>query len=282
MTMAHVVTAGALRGELADAQELSECLRSELARARVEASEARAAGCAVLGAVQAAMVPLMEELAAARRSVGGGASTRSGGITEAWRGPSCTALEAEILHLQLDITHFQEQVEKLQVEGRHRDHELGRLRVELSEASESQSYEMQRVRHFEVCRQLGTQSGGWAARAAAGVGRRTLEARAEQKLRESAEQRGGRLTRDLTKLAGDTMSQQAAIEQLTRQLGRVRHALQEKDKRLACAISQTQELQSKVRGPAKAAGDDEPLGAGRGRGLRKESSSTGKLPQLSF
>ncbi|CAE8632088.1 unnamed protein product [Polarella glacialis] len=266
-------------------------LQRELSRSQRELGEARRAGGALLAAVEAAMAPLMAELATARRSchehlpdeptIG---SDEVGRLGSSFSGP-----EAEIRHLGLDIVHFQSRAERLQLEDQSRCHELARLRKELQEAAEELSYEQQRVRHHEVCRQLGLQDGGWVGLGPLGVGKRTLEARAEKKMRESAEQRSGRLVRDVTKLAGDTAEQQATIEQLSRQLDRVRQLAREKERRLTGSASQTAELHAKLRGtaPAGPAGLKESFGIASlsklSTGSKKmSSSSTGKLPQLSF
>merc|ERR1719409_2560127 len=151
--------------------------------------------------------------------------------------PVAADVEAEVEHLQLDIAHFQHKAERLQVEERQRSHEISRLCGELSEAYEHLAYEQQCVRHHEVCQQFGIDpsGGGWAGMGPCGIGRRTLEVRAEQKLREHAEQRGGRLARDVTKLASDTSQQQASIAQLGRRLKCVRKSLEDRDKRIANA-----------------------------------------------
>merc|ERR1712217_57413 len=161
---------------------------------------------------------------------------------------SIKALEAEIRHLQFDIGHYHDQVERLQIEERQRSHELARLRCELGEASEELTYEQQRVKHYEVCKLLGLDGGGWAGLGPAGIGRRTMEVRAEKELREVAQQRTGRLTRDVSRLASDTSSQQASIEQLSRRLQKLRSSVQDKDRQLQRAASTTSDLHFKLRG----------------------------------
>jgi len=185
------------------------------------------------------------------------------------------------------------------VEERQRSHEISRLCGELSEAYEHLAYEQQCVRHHEVCRQFGIEAsgGGWAGMGPCGIGRRTLEVRAEQKLRECAEQRGGRLSRDVTKLASDTSAQQASIAQLGARLMRAKKAHAQRDKLRANADKQTQMLHSKLK---LTSGEDvasqevdeygAPMGSSDGgtavlsRSNKKKgaSASTGKLPQLSF
>jgi len=273
-----------------------------------EVAEVTRAGSAVLASLEAAMVPLMAELALTRQAckeycaengepfiLTAEASKESSSSTPA-------GLEAEIKHLQLDIAHYQHKAERLQVEERQRTHEISRLCGELSEGYEHLAYEQQCVRHHEVCQQFGIDpsDGGWAGMGPCGIGRRTLEVRAEQKLRECAEQRGGRLARDVTKLASDTSQQQACIAQLGARLMRAKKAHTERDRRLVHNNKQTKLLHSKLKvtscgleepaqSPKQEEADDfgataDSDGGSRMRRSKKSSmaSSTGKLPQLSF
>merc|ERR1712139_276019 len=128
----------------------------------------------------------------------------------------------------------------MQVEERQRSHEISRICGELSEAYEHLAYEQQ----YGVDPSGGA---GWAGMGPCGIGRRTLEVRAEQKLRECAEQRGGRLTRDVTKLASDTSQQQACIAQLGARLMRVKKAHAERDRRLVHNHKQTKLLHAKLK-----------------------------------
>jgi DNA repair exonuclease SbcCD ATPase subunit len=268
----------------------------------------------VLAVLEAAMVPLMAELAMTRQACKeycaeqGEAfmlqptadSSAEAGETAA---QSISAVEAEIKHLQVDLTHFQRKAERLQVEERQRSHEISRLCGELSEAYEHLAYEQKCVRHHEVSRQFGIDpaGGGWAGMGPCGVGRRTMEVRQEQKLREHAEQRGGRLARDVTKLGSDTSQQQACIAQLGARLMRVKKAHAERDRRLTHNIKQTSFLHAKLKvtsgesqpspdgtepsqgKDAGATGNDAEGGASLRRTKKKPvASSTGKLPQLSF
>jgi len=229
------------------------------------------------------MAPTMAELAAARKIYGDEEDLAGLGCLEdeGLSGQSpCATLEAEVKHLELDIQHYQEQVEHLQIEERRRTHELGRLRSELSEVSERLAYEQQSVRHHQVCQQLGLETGGGGV-GTAGIGRRTMEVRAEKKMREQSEQRTGRLARHVTRLAGDTAAQQSAIDQLSRRLQRVRGSLGDADRKLATASLASSDLQGRLLGePAAAAADAaEPADTSCSQGAEtadaKEGTGTG-------
>lgn len=301
MTIAFVATAASVREELAEVEEHGEALQKELQRSQRELMDVRRAGAAVLSAVESAMAPVMAELAALRRGAlaavdqaadeGGtltvGAAQDAASAEGPPAGTSVPALEAEIRHLQFDIGHYHDQVERFQVEERQRSHELARLRDEITEASEELSYEQQRVRHYEICKQLGLDGGGWAGLGPAGIGRRTMEVRAEKQLREVAQQRTGRLSRDVSRLASDTAAQQSNIEQLSRRLQRVRSCVQAKDMQLQNASVTTSDLHFKLRGGEAADPDHSAVDHGKvriagGKKSHKGSRSTGKLPQLSF
>eukprot|EP00931_Biecheleriopsis_adriatica_P088028 TRINITY_DN62425_c0_g1_i1.p1 TRINITY_DN62425_c0_g1~~TRINITY_DN62425_c0_g1_i1.p1 ORF type:complete len:296 (-),score=83.35 TRINITY_DN62425_c0_g1_i1:90-875(-) len=261
-------------------------MQEELARTQQELKEARRAGAALLAAAEAAMAPLMAELAA-ERLTSESQLPASPSHGQAGHGSAVDAVEAEIRHLKLDIEHYQSRAERLQAEERQRFHTLTTLRNELQEASEDLAYEKQRVRHHEICRQLGLPDGGWVGLGPLGVGKRTLEARAEQKLRESAEDRSARLAREVSRLAGDTAEQQTTIETLSRRLDKVRAITRTKERRLLSAAAHTSELHARLRGttagPKALTTAESSSCVSRGsRGKKSISSSTGKLPQLSF
>eukprot|EP00930_Biecheleria_cincta_P068825 TRINITY_DN56651_c0_g1_i1.p1 TRINITY_DN56651_c0_g1~~TRINITY_DN56651_c0_g1_i1.p1 ORF type:complete len:278 (-),score=65.13 TRINITY_DN56651_c0_g1_i1:97-930(-) len=267
----------AMRAELREIEIESKRMQDELQRTQKQLDDSRRAGSAVLAAVEGAMAPLMAELAMERQRVDHivPSSPRSDGT--AAKGD---ALEVEIQHLKLDIEHYQGLTEQLQIEERKRLHMLEGLRSSLEEASEDLAYEKQRVRHHEVCRQLGLPDGGWVGLGPLGVGKRTLEARAEKKLRESAEERSARLAREVTRLAGDSTEAQITIEQLSRRLDKIRAMARTKDRRLASAAAQTSELHARLRGsPSEGAKD---TSTSKVRSRKMDSASTGKLPQLSF
>jgi len=305
MPIAHVATAVTLRADLVNAQSEADSLRVEVQKTQHEIADVTRAGSAVLAALEASMVPIMAELAFTRQACKEfcaeqgepfilGPSQPSGSQGEQ-RGSAenVNTLEDDVKHLQVDIAHFQHKGEKLQVEERQRSHEISRLCGELSEAYEHLSYEQQCVKHHETCRQFGVENNGaaWAGMGPCGVGRRTIEVRAEQQLREHAEQRGGRLSRDVTKLASDTSQQQVSIAQLGARLMRVKKAHAERERRLLHNHKSTKLLHAKLRltsgdGDSQPgsreleATDPEPVpNRPKNKAL---SASTGKLPQLSF
>jgi len=327
MALAHTSSIAAVRGELAEAEGDEQALQEDLQKAQRETAEAHGAGSALLSAVEAAMAPLMRELAVTRRALGSvdiatafsfngdpdGSGSGGGGFgissghgldgndaggdpsaaatansvmtslgapvaalaaaaaAAALLGSSSAGLGEEIRHLELDIGHLRERAERLQAEDRRRGHEVKRLREELQDAADDLSYERQRA-----CRYAGRDHPAFEER----HGRR-LEIHAETSLRESAEQRAGKLARDVTKLSMDTCMQQTTIEQLGRRLDHVRRTAGDKDCRLAEAVRATSALHKKIRGESPC--DD---GSGEGQKLghrkRKGSASTGKLPHLSF
>merc|ERR1712039_1133393 len=75
-----------------------------------------------------------------------------------------------------------------------------------------------------------------------------MEVCAEQNLRELAEVRTGRLSRDVTKLASNTTLQQLTIEQLSRRLEQARSSLKIKEKLVKRATSRTAEMHSRMKG----------------------------------
>lgn len=318
MPIAHVATAGTVRAELADAQAQASSLKQELAAVQAETEQVQRAGDTVLRALEAAIAPLMAELAILRRQCAHqgltgpwpkAAATASSAAPEAQtssdRGVSAmdedatAALEAEIKHLQLDISHNQQKVERMQADERQREQEIQRLQTEVAEAQESLGYEQQRLRHFEVCQKLGPSAGGWAGLGPNGIGRRTMEVRAEKRLRECAELRAGRLAGQVTRLSSDTSTQQVTIGQLSKRLQLVRSLTQKKEQQQADASMKIADLKLKLKKPLGPASGNDLLGAMKeevsvqeavadaqgklGGGRRpKKNSSTGKLPQLSF
>jgi len=228
------------------------------------------------------MAPLMAELASARLESAEKLIQSPRGEAGSKPGSALQAVEAEIRHLKLDIEHYRGRAERLQVEERKRFHTLSQLRSDLQEASEDLAYEKQRVRHHEVCRQLGLKDGGWVGLGPLGVGKRTLEARAEKKLRESAEDRATRLSREVSRLSGDTAEQQTVIEQLSRRLDKCRAIAREKERRLNNAANQTKELHARLRGSPSATLGQVQGSQASSRMRKAQSASTGKLPQLSF
>lgn len=273
MTIAHVATAATLRAELAQAESQVVALRDELAEMEELQGQAHQAGVAVLGALEVAMTPLMVELAEARNACGcpdpgpSSASRRLASLKVkpdvaniAFAGLGAGVEDArkasadEIRRRQSDIDGYRQQVEQMQAEDRERSSDISRLVGELSDAMEHLTYEQQRARHLEVCEDLGPAGQeGWAGMGPMGLGRRTLQARAEARLRETAEQRGCRLGRDVSRLASDVATQQATIKQLTKRLVRLQKKSSQKEKKLKTVGARAFELQSKM----KSADEDE-------------------------
>merc|ERR1712146_374448 len=139
-------------------------------------------------------------------------------------GNAIEELEMQVKHLELDIGLFQERAERLQVEQRQRGHERERLQTELREVKDSLLYEQQRMRHHEVSKRDGyvVRDDVWGGLGPSGIGRRTMEVNAEKKLRDTAEKRSLRLSKDVTKLASDAAQKQASVAQLSRKLSRLR------------------------------------------------------------
>lgn len=274
------LNAEALRQQLAEAEDEYQEIHQKLAQSQVELQEARRCGGQLLSAAEAALAPLMLELARAREATDlllppvlaqdevKETSTTAPSLS------SREAIEAEIKHLKLDIDHFKNVAARLQTEDTQRYYVLNSLRNELTEATEELGYQRDRARHHEVCRQLGLPGSAWVGLGPAGMGKRTLQVRAEKRLRESAEERSARLLREVSGLAGDTAEHQATIESLSRRLDKVRSLIRDKESRLSSAAQQTTQLQARLKG----------IGCSQDKMFksRKHVASTGKLPQLSF
>jgi len=272
----------ALREALAAAEAEYAEIQAELSASQEELQEARRSGSVLLTAAEAALAPLFAQLAAAREETDQILSPVLGKDEEASGTgglSSKEAVEAEIEHLQTDIDHFKAATYRLQAEDRQRFHHLEKLRNELREASEELTYERQRAQHHEICRQLGLPGTAWVGLGPPGIGKRTLQVRAEKRLRESAEERSARLTREVARLAGDTAEHQTAIESLSRRLDKIRGMAKAKDQNLRTFEAQTAELHARLRYSGEDIKDAHPL-----RGMKKSrpNLSTGKLPSLSF
>merc|ERR1719198_758789 len=91
-----------------------------------------------------------------------------------------------------------------------------------------------------------------------------MEVRAEKRLRETAEQRAGRLSQNVSKLVGSTSAQQSTIGQLSKRLQRVRDAIQQKEQQCADAALKNNDLKLKLKKPLKGlSSGDEALSAPR-------------------
>mmetsp|Transcript_89647 Transcript_89647/g.109728 ORF Transcript_89647/g.109728 Transcript_89647/m.109728 type:complete len:278 (+) Transcript_89647:3-836(+) len=269
-----------LQQQLAQAEEEYQEIHQQLAHSQFDLQEARRCGGLLLSAAEAALAPLMLELARAREATDlllppvlakdevKETSTSAPSLS------SREAIEAEIQHLKADIDHFKTVAARLQTEDTQRYYILNSLRNELTEATEELGYQCDRARHHEVCRQLGLPGSAWVGLGPPGIGKRTLQVRAEKRLRESAEERSARLMREVAGLAGDTAEHQATIESLSRRLDKVRSLIKEKETRLSSAAQQTTQLQARLKG----------IGCSQDKMFksRKHVASTGKLPQLSF
>lgn len=268
-----------LREQLADVEAQYHEVHQKLTTSQLQLQEARRCGGLLLSAAEAALAPLMLELARAREATDlllppNLAKDEVQEPPEVEHMSSREAIETEIRHLKLDIDHFKNLAARLQTEDAQRFYILQALRNELQEATEELGYQRDRARHHEVCRQLGLPGSAWVGLGPAGIGKRTLQVRAEKRLRESAEERSARLVREVAALAGDTAEQQATIESLSRRLEKVRTLISQKEARLASAAQQSTQLQARLKGTGCA---QDKMFKGR-----KHVSSTGKLPQLSY
>eukprot|EP00928_Gymnodinium_smaydae_P037946 TRINITY_DN26277_c0_g1_i2.p1 TRINITY_DN26277_c0_g1~~TRINITY_DN26277_c0_g1_i2.p1 ORF type:complete len:350 (+),score=97.17 TRINITY_DN26277_c0_g1_i2:104-1051(+) len=247
MAARTVATAGAARAEYAEAEAEVQRLEEELEAARRDAASARRAGATVLGALEAAMAPLMAELAVERRRALAAALPSEAPRMDC--SGDAAALAAEVQRLQGELAAQREEVERLQAAERKRGNELRRLRVDATDAMDSLGYEQQRVRHYEVGLQLGFEptGDGWAGLGPSGMGRRTMEVRAEKRLRETAEQRASRIAQQVVKLSSEASSQQGLIAHLSKRFLRLRRLSQSRDKQLAGSSSDAGALEEKLR-----------------------------------
>lgn len=295
MTLAHVATVSNVRQELSEAEALEQELKEQVAAMEEEAAQAHSAGAAVLAALQNAMAPLMAELAVAQRDGLGDEENAEVG--------TCEEMESEIRHTRLDISHYNQKIQRLQVDDDRRAIELARLTREASDAVAALRYEQVRARHHDAGQRLGVDTLGesWAGLAPTGVGRRTMEVRAERRLREMAEVRAGRLSRDVMKLSSEAAVHQAHIADLSKRLTRTRSLVIDREQQLVEAakarakleVKAKAKLQSAMQADRSVSAEDDPtqavitepeLSVASLSAQRKPATcrSTGKLPQLSF
>mmetsp|Transcript_26648 Transcript_26648/g.50070 ORF Transcript_26648/g.50070 Transcript_26648/m.50070 type:complete len:278 (-) Transcript_26648:111-944(-) len=267
-----------LQEALAAAEAEYAEIQEQLNASQQELQEARRAGSALLAATEAALAPLFAELAAAREKSEQLLPPVLGKDEESESPSTRDAIQAEVRHLQIEIDSSKEEAYRLQAEDRQRFHHLEKLRNELQEASEELVYERQRAQHHEICRQLGLPGTAWVGLGPAGIGKRTLQVRAEKRLRESAEERSARLTREVARLAGQTSEHQTTIDGLSRRLDRTRGLAKSKDHRLKTFAAQTSELHARLRFSSEDFKDAHPMRMQK----TKPNLSTGKLPSLSF
>merc|ERR1719375_2096864 len=86
----------------------------------------------------------------------------------------------------------------------------------------------------------------WAGLGHTGIGKRTMEVRAEAKLREVAEVRAARMQRDVMRLETDRADHQSTISNLGRRLGQLRSQVVQRDMHLADLSKSTASLQSQL------------------------------------
>jgi len=206
-------------------------------------------------------------------------------------------LEAEIQIMEHDVCHCREQLAHLHNSERLRMQELDRLSHELTQAAERLAYEQQTVRTHENCLNAicTTRSSPNL------IGPRTIELRAEQRLKELAVRRTGKLSNEVMRQAVDASIRQTTVDALSMKLLRVRSTLLDKDRELLAAQKATAGLQSRLvlgagggfaGGPAdRCSGKALPTSGstrsktGKNTGVaapRKAAQSTGRLPKLSF
>jgi len=204
-------------------------------------------------------------------------------------------LEAEIQVMEREVCHFREQLEHLQNSERLRMQELDQLSYELTQAAERLNYEQQTVRTHEHCL-----NSICSSRSSPNlIGPRTIELRAEQRLKELAARRAGRLSDEVMRLAVGASMQQNTVDTLSTKLLRVRSSLLDRDRELIAAQKTTAGLESRlalgvVGGAATATSGrcmpgKAPLTSSSttknktgATAPRKAAKSTGRLPQLSF
>merc|ERR1711879_740225 len=150
--------------------------------------------------------------------------------------------------LRKNINDCQAKVEQLETASRKRATEKQKTRAELASAKARLEYETQRAKHQDVHRQLGFDKHGesWAGLGPTGIGKRTLEVRAEGRLREVAEARAARLQREVMKLTNDHADHQANISKLGKRLGRVRGLVLLREQQLQELSQSTANLQSQL------------------------------------
>lgn len=208
-------------------------------------------------------------------------------------GPS-EQLEAEIQVMKRDVCYYREQLQHFQNSERLRMQELDRLSHELKQSAERLAYEQQTVRTHEDCLNAICSTRSCPNL----IGLRTIELRAEQRLKELAVRRTGKLSTEVMRLAVDASVQQTTVDDLSTKLLRVRSSLLNRDRELLAAQKVTASLESRL---ALGVGGN-PTGGGAERCMpgkvppttdsrrnttgvtaqHKAVQSTGRLPKLSF
>jgi chromosome segregation ATPase len=310
-------------------KKTGECdeLKEQLEAAKGEASHAHRAGVAALSAAQVQMQRLQADLAKAQGRDGvDGPPTLSTGFSSDGQPGQPTAsgfwstvssfgaaksfadeaqqrcLQQEARHLRLDLRHYQQKVEAMQVQQQHSEQENTRMRSTIGDLKDSLDYTRQLVKHHEVEQQLQQElNDTWGGENPCGIGKKTLELRAEQKLREHMEKRNNKLTDQIQKLTSCIANQQLAIQRLEKKVMQGQKKLLQKDQQLVHVTERAAQLQGYLRRDMyQAAGqaigslrmdnamdsqyseglDSDINGAGAGNGRLAKSQSSPQLPRL--
>lgn len=312
-------------------KKTAECeeMKEQLEAARSEASHAHRAGVAALNAAQVQMQRLQSDLARAqgREGVDGGPPMNTGFSSDGPTGQPTTSgfwstvsslgaakgfeqeaqqrsLQQEARHLRLDLSHYQQKVEAMQVQQQHSEQENTRMKTVMSDLKDQLDYTRQLVKHHEVEQQLQHElNDTWGGDNPCGIGKRTLELRAEQKLREHMEKRNNKLTDQIGKLTSCIANQQLAIQRLEKKVMNGQKKLLQKDQQLAHVTERATQLQGYLRRDMhQAAGqalsslrmdaamdsqyseglDSDPnqMGTGASNGRLSKSQSSPQLPRL--
>lgn len=254
----------------------AEDLKEQLEAAKTEASHAHRAGVAALNAAQVQMQRLQADLASAQGREGvdgmpptittgfsndGGLQAGQPSMSGFWSTVSSFApvktfaddaqqrgLQQEARHLRLDLSHYQQKVEVMQIQQLHSEQEATRLKSTMSDLKDQLDYTRQLVKHHEVEQQLQNElNDTWGGENPCGIGKRTLELRAEQKLREHMEKRNHKLTDQIQKLTACIASQQLAIQRLEKKVMAGQKKLLQKDQQLAHVTERASQLQGYLR-----------------------------------
>merc|ERR1719230_505356 len=118
----------------------------------------------------------------------------------------------------------------------------------ISDLKDQLDYTRQLVKHHEVEQQLQNElNDTWGGENPCGIGKKTLELRAEQKLREHMEKRNNKLTDQIQKLTNCIANQQLAIQRLEKKVMNGQKKLLQKDQQLAHVTERATQLQSYLR-----------------------------------
>jgi hypothetical protein len=122
------------------------------------------------------------------------------------------------------------------------------MKSAMSDLKDQLDYTRQLVKHHEVEQQLHTElTDTWGGENPCGIGKRTLELRAEQKLRQHVEKRNNKLTDQIQKLTAVIASQQLAIQRLEKKMMNGQKKLLHKDQQLLHVTERASQLQGYLR-----------------------------------